>query len=158
MSKRRTVGVDFDGVIHSYEKGWHDGTIYGTPIEGAFDALERLQKQYAVFVHTTRDADLVAQWIVVKSMGRFVCKTQPYGLPWHTWFYDDGVAHNGKPAAYAWSLPQDVQPTFWDDQEHLLVSNRKLPAIAYIDDRGIRFHNWQQALRDLHDYEGGSHG
>ena len=41
------------------------------------------------------------------------------------------------------------QPGFWDDQTKIFVTNRKLPAVAYIDDRGIRFTNWRQALADL---------
>jgi hypothetical protein len=59
----RTVAVDFDGVIHAYRQGWHDGTIYDKPMPGAFDALRTLMSTYAVFVHTTRDASQVAQWI-----------------------------------------------------------------------------------------------
>jgi len=148
-----TVGVDFDGVIHSYEKGWQDGTIYGEPISGAFDAIEYLKKKYAVFIHTTRDADAVAQWIVVQSKGRFVCRTMPYGRPWYTWFYDDGIATNTPPTAHGWSSVAGAQPKFWDDQEHLLVTERKLPAVAYIDDRGIRFNNWDQALMEFEAYE-----
>jgi hypothetical protein len=36
--------------------------------------------------------------------------------------------------------------TFWNDTGIVLVTNRKLPALAYIDDRGIRFESWPQAL------------
>jgi hypothetical protein len=151
----QTVGVDFDGVIHTYEKGWQDGTIYGEPMPGGFDALERLQKKYAVFIHTTRDADAVAQWIVMRSEGRFVCKTQSYGKRWHVWFYDNGIIANERPSAVGWPSVVGVQPTFWNDQEHLLVTERKLPAIAYIDDRGIRFHDWSQALTEFEFWHGG---
>lgn len=38
---------------------------------------------------------------------------------------------------------------FWNVQGELLVTSRKLPAIAYIDDRAIRFESWHQALADL---------
>ena len=39
---------------------------------------------------------------------------------------------------------------FWNERGGpLLVTCRKLPAIAYIDDRGIRFESWSQALADL---------
>jgi len=37
----------------------------------------------------------------------------------------------------------------WEDQETVLVTNRKPLAIAYIDDRAIRFQSWAQALEDL---------
>lgn len=38
---------------------------------------------------------------------------------------------------------------FWNDRTTVLVTNRKPAAIAYIDDRGIRFTSWDQALTDL---------
>lgn len=43
---------------------------------------------------------------------------------------------------------------FWNGKGVLFVTNRKLPAVAYIDDRGIRFTSWGQALDDLKHYEG----
>lgn len=38
---------------------------------------------------------------------------------------------------------------FWDRQDEVLVTRRKLPAAAYIDDRAIRFVDWAQALSDV---------
>lgn len=40
-------------------------------------------------------------------------------------------------------------PVFFNDQTYVLVTRLKLPAVAYIDDRAIRFVNWQQAVADL---------
>lgn len=38
---------------------------------------------------------------------------------------------------------------FWNERGSLLVTNRKLAATAYLDDRAVRFLTWEQALRDL---------
>ncbi|MEV4020181.1 hypothetical protein AB0J35_57865 [Nonomuraea angiospora] len=38
---------------------------------------------------------------------------------------------------------------YWTYRGHVLVTQRKLPSIAYIDDRGIRFETWEQTLTDL---------
>lgn len=37
---------------------------------------------------------------------------------------------------------------YWDRKGVIGITNRKLPALAYIDDRAIRFSNWQ----DLQNY------
>jgi len=51
---RRTVAIDFDGVIHQYSKGWRDGTIYDPPVEGAREAMEKLHRRYDIVIFTTR--------------------------------------------------------------------------------------------------------
>lgn len=111
-----TVAVDFDGVIHAYSKGWHDGTIYDDPMPGALNGLRALMERYAVFVHTSRDRIKVANWLYRRGFA--IC-----------------VA--------------DAPLTFWNERGVLLVTNRKLPAVAYIDDRGVRFESWDQVLLDL---------
>lgn len=115
-----TVAVDFDGVIHAYSRGWQDGSIYDGPVSGAFEALRTLMQTYAVFVHTTREPASAGRWIAQQS----------------------GIMT-------AWHDDETTLPEFWNDRDCILVTRRKLPAVAYIDDRGIRFQNWGQALTDL---------
>ena len=115
-----TVAVDFDGVIHAYDKGWQDGSIYGEPVPGAFDGLTLLMQRYAVFIHTSRDPGQVGRWMKKHS-----------DIP-VAWFEDDRNP-----------------PQFWNHQDSILITSRKLPAVAYIDDRAIRFESWDQALADL---------
>lgn len=117
----QTIAVDFDGVIHGYSQGWQDGTIYDPPLPGAIDALTTLMKTHAVFIHTTRNAADVAGWL------------SEYGFD--TVLDIDGPAHPKR--------------EFWNEQGALLVTDRKLPAVAYIDDRGIRFKSWKQVLAEL---------
>ncbi|SRR5579884_25913 len=114
----QSVGVDFDGVIHRYSKGWQDGSIYDEPMPGAVEGLRALLARYAVFVFTTRSVHQVAEWLV------------PLGF---------GVRIDGDPDS----------PEFWNARDILFVTNRKLAAVAYIDDRAVRFHNWGQALADV---------
>ena len=121
-----TIAVDFDGVIHAYSKGWHDGTIYDEPMPGVPDALNELMRRDAVFIHTSRDSMTVALWI-----------TEKLGIT-ATWEMEGARLHE-----------------FWNDRGRVLVTNRKLPAVVYIDDRGLRFESWEQVMRAL-DNKGGS--
>jgi len=98
---RRTIAVDFDGVIHAYGAGWLDGTCYDLPVPGAKAALETLHSSgFRVVVFTTRqDLAAVATWL------------------------------------YFYNIPYDE------------LTNKKVPALAYIDDRAVRFTNWPDILK-----------
>lgn len=110
-----TVAVDFDGVIHQYSKGWADGSIYDPPVEGSIEALITLMERHAVFIHTTRDAGQVADWLM--GFG-FAVETEHGGV-------------------------------FWNTRGVLLVTNRKLPAMVYVDDRAVRFTDWGSASKQI---------
>lgn len=129
----RTVCVDFDGVIHRYSKGWHDGSIYDEPMPGAIEGIKRLQERYAVVVHTSRDPGPVAAWLI----DRDVLAT------WYTGNPDPDV---------------NQHPEFWNDQTMVLVTNRKMPAFAYVDDRAVVFTSWTQMDAQLSGAESGNFG
>lgn len=123
----KAVAVDFDGVIHAYSKGWQDGSIYDDCVPYAFPSLNELMSRYAVFVLTSRDPFQVATWL--SDVG-FTTVVDVEG-------------------------PDHPPRKFWDSRGKVLVTNRKLPAVAYIDDRGIRFESWDQALSALAKHEEG---
>ncbi len=60
---KKTVAIDFDGVLHTYDKGWQDGEIYGELVPGAGEILGKLSEQgYRLVVFTTRsDQDSVEE-------------------------------------------------------------------------------------------------
>lgn len=120
-----TISVDFDGVIHAYSKGWTDGTIYDVPIVDALYSLELLMQRDAVFIHTSRNPRQVARWIEKRTWHHILCTTR---IP-RNWF--------GK------------RKPFWNKRGILLVTDRKLSASIYIDDRGYRFESWKETLSEL---------
>jgi hypothetical protein len=49
-----TLAIDFDGVIHNYDKGFHDGTCYGEPLNGSLDAVKKLSSKYKIVIYTAK--------------------------------------------------------------------------------------------------------
>lgn len=48
------LAIDFDGVIHNMDKGFHDGTCYGDPFPGALEALKSLSEKYNIIIYTAK--------------------------------------------------------------------------------------------------------
>lgn len=107
--------IDFDGVIHNHNLGFHDGTIYGDPIEGSLEALKQLSRKYRLIIYT--------------------CKANP-----------DRPLINGKTGE---ELIWDWLDKHGVKQNVASVTYTKPNAVAYIDDKAIRFMDWEQTLQDL---------
>lgn len=140
-----TIGIDFDGVLHAYSRGWQNGVIYDEPLPGAADGLAALMSRDAVFVLTARDdLNAVADWIEEHLDTRTLvhgCSRCTYGKMLH-------VAIGSMISSYEWvdcETPGCSGPVkFWERRGILLVTNMKLPAQTYIDDRGHRFTAWSE--------------
>ena len=48
------IAIDFDGVIHNFDKGWHDGTCYGEPLPGSLEAIKILSAKYNIIIFTAK--------------------------------------------------------------------------------------------------------
>jgi phosphoheptose isomerase len=80
------IGIDFDGVIHLCSKGYYNGTIYDPPVEGAYEALEKISKDYRVIVYSAKaradrglvngknGIELIWEWLKKHDMAKFVSK------------------------------------------------------------------------------------
>ncbi|MFD8599192.1 hypothetical protein ACFV1L_29725 [Kitasatospora sp. NPDC059646] len=113
------VGIDFDDTLAAHDRGWQNGLIYGQPIPGAIEALRLLADHRAVFVCTARpDSHLAAV------------------ADWVT-------RHSGLPALVDTSRAR----SYWLERGLVLVTNRKLGAARYVDDRAVAFTgDWAEAL------------
>ena len=80
----KNIAVDFDGVIHTFDKGWHDGTCYGKPLDGALDAIKRLSKFFNVIIFSAKvrpdrplvdgktGYELVDEWLIKHDIRKYV--------------------------------------------------------------------------------------
>lgn len=112
---KNIICVDFDGVIHENNLGFHDGTIYGNPIEGAIDYVKKLSERYKIVIYT--------------------CKANP-----------KRPLINGKSGAeliWEWLQKHELKDYIHD------ITFCKPNAIAYIDDKAIKFENWKQTYQEI---------
>lgn len=53
-NKNKRLMIDFDGVIHSYHKGYLDGEIYGYVIDDAKEVIDELKNDFEIVIFTSR--------------------------------------------------------------------------------------------------------
>lgn len=106
--------IDFDGVIHSYERGWQDGVIYGDVVPGFFEWVERVRDRFKLVIYSSRsksDEGVTAMslWLHAKR---------------NEWIKAGGERHPTEPLT-------------------IEFAHEKPPAWITIDDRAIQFAgNW----------------
>tara|TARA_R100000030_G_scaffold90688_2_gene75422 strand:+ start:178 stop:570 length:393 start_codon:yes stop_codon:yes gene_type:complete len=78
------IGIDFDGVIHRNSKGFFDGTVYDVPIEGVYEALQTISKNYTIIVYSAKarkdrmliknktGVELIWEWLKKYKLDKFV--------------------------------------------------------------------------------------
>jgi hypothetical protein len=72
VEPRKTLAIDFDGVVHAYSSGWHGGAIYDDPVQGCAEALRELSKRYELVLFTARgNLDDVHLWLVEHHLRHF---------------------------------------------------------------------------------------
>lgn len=136
----RTIAIDFDGVIHKYSKGWQDGSIYDEPFEDAFESIRELMEDgYSVFVFTARNVKQTKEWLRSKTYTKeLVGDAIPSIVELDNYKYDFSVK----------KIPFWIK--FWQKRFVLGVTNRKLPAQIYIDDRAYKFKgDWKETTREI---------
>ena len=78
------IAIDFDGVIHTFDKGFHDGTCYGDPIEGSLEAIKELSKKFNIIIFTAKakpsrplvngktGTELVIEWLTKHNVMQYI--------------------------------------------------------------------------------------
>ena len=116
MSKKPIICVDLDGVIHSYEKGWQNGEIYGTVVPRFFEWYFEVAPHFQIYIYSSRS------------------KTQSGIDAMHEWLNREYLK---------WSMEGENANKLMDDFE-IGFAHEKPPAFLTIDDRAIRFNgDWK---------------
>tara|TARA_R100000951_G_scaffold116779_2_gene130717 strand:- start:649 stop:1044 length:396 start_codon:yes stop_codon:yes gene_type:complete len=50
----RNIAIDFDGVIHNFDKGFHDGTCYGSPLINSIESIKEISQKYNIIIFTAK--------------------------------------------------------------------------------------------------------
>lgn len=80
----KNIAIDFDGVIHDDNKGFHDGTCYGDPIPGSLESIKELSKEYKIIIFTAKakpcrplingktGKELVIEWLTKNNFMEYI--------------------------------------------------------------------------------------
>lgn len=71
-SKLGRILIDLDGVIHSYEEGWKDGSLYGDVIQGAKETIDKLSIDYEIVIFTSRLSQEAQNEETIKEQKRLI--------------------------------------------------------------------------------------
>lgn len=141
-----TIAVDFDGVIHRYSKGWHDGTAYDEPMEGAREYLARLVADYAVYIFSTRPKGQILDWLA-KWIPEIPAELIDDGELYWTKTGVLGVA-NHKVVAYVWLDDRAVR--YEGNWERAYMSIQNIVAgrpIAHDGETSDGYHTFHELYR-----------
>ena len=94
------LAIDFDGVLHKFDKGYYDGTCYGEPIEDSLYALNILSKKYNIIIFSSKclpdrplvngltGRELIIEWLQKHDVLKYV-KEITHVKPRAKYYIDD---------------------------------------------------------------------
>jgi hypothetical protein len=109
LKKGHAVAFDFDGVIHKYSRGWLDGSIYDEVNHSVLELIEILQNDGYPCV--------------------IISTREPKQIK--EWWDKQQFSIKAE------LLDEEI--TFFNDCTYIGITNKKLPAQVYIDDRAYKY-------------------
>ena len=121
LRKGLAVAFDFDGVIHKYREGWKDGSIYDEENRDVLELIALLQANEIPCV--------------------IISTRDPEQIK--EWWDSKGFKIKSKVIGF--------ETRFYSDCGVVGITNRKIPAQLYIDDRAYKYTNQtaEEVVKDL---------
>lgn len=94
LDKRKTVSIDFDGVIHQYSKGFQGmDNAYDPPMNGAKESIEKLVDEgYRIKILSSRPKAIIYKWLKHYQMDHLIDEVSNHKFP-ATIYIDDRGYH-----------------------------------------------------------------
>ena len=90
LDKRKTVAIDFDGVIHAYSQGFKGlDNAYDEPVPGTFEALTKLKSLgFQLKILSSRPAPVIEDWLKKYGFDGLISEVSNHKFP-ATLYIDD---------------------------------------------------------------------
>jgi adenylylsulfate kinase len=94
LDKKKTVSIDFDGVIHRYSNGFQGlDNAYDPPMDGAKESIESLVSEgYCVKILSSRPKETIYKWLKHYRMDHLIDEVSNHKFP-ATIYIDDRGYH-----------------------------------------------------------------
>ena len=96
LDKRKTIAIDFDGVIHKYSKGFKGlDNAYDEPMPGTIEALEKLNSLgIDLKIISSRPAPVIIKWLEKYGMTKLISEVSNHKFPATVYIDDRGFKFN----------------------------------------------------------------
>ena len=90
LDKKKTLAIDFDGVIHKYSKGFKGiDNIYDPPMDGTYESLKKLKDEgYILKILSSRPKEFIQPWLEKHELSQFITEVSNHKFP-ATLYIDD---------------------------------------------------------------------
>ncbi len=92
---RRKILIDLDGVLNEYTKGCFDKNYIPNPREGVEDFLIELNKDYDLYLFTSRNLLLASKWLINNNLDSYFKDVTNIKLPAYLFIDDRNIKFNG---------------------------------------------------------------
>lgn len=101
---KKTIVVDFDGVLHSYTSGWKGATVVpDAPVDGALEWLAAAVERFDVAIHSSRSREkggieAMREWLLREGLAERVLEQLKFPrtkVPAHVYLDDRGWRFEG---------------------------------------------------------------